>query len=64
MDFKLKVMLRSTTGLYDWGWGVGMMHRLCSTYSGQHQCGHSIYYFLIFNISKPMYMYNVLKIYI
>ena len=41
-----------------------MMHRPCSTYPGQHQCGHNVYYFLIFNISKPTYMYYVFKTYI
>ena len=46
-------------------WGVSMMHRPCLTYPGQHQCGLRIYiYFLIFNISKSMYMYNVFKVYI
>ena len=24
------------------------MHRPCLTYPGQHQCGHNVYYFLVF----------------
>ena len=44
------------------GWGVGMLHRPCSAYPGQHQCGlnYIIFYFFYFKT----YMYYTFKIYI
>ena len=40
--------------------GVGMMHRPCLTYPGQHQYGLSIYFFLVFKDIKA-YMYYIFK---
>ena len=41
--------------------GVSTWCRPCWTYPGQHQCGLNV--FFDFQYIKPMYMYNVFKIY-
>ena len=75
MNFHLMVMLRSTVSPYErlvievaYGemiapkelLGVGMMHRPCLTYPGQHQCGLNVYYFL-FSKYKNLCIYILIS---
>ena len=45
------------------GWGVGMMHRPCLTYPGQHQCGLNVL-FLVFDMYNYVYVYCFQNLYV